>query len=365
MSLFNEYKNKNITFLTRYINSYLNETTDFVDSYFDKEHDGFGLSSKEMHDILVGIDDKEPLTYPDLVSELSNSKELPYQNAGILYDDVEQDVLVPLNKHPLPIRATLAERAWLYYYLKQPEAKLFLSQPEIDTLLKELRFFGIENNYPLNDSTFTVRELNRNAAPKSYSDEEIDRFRTILQAISNHQFIKTNNHARGTDYTEQILLPFRFEYSNQTGSLYVSAYNTEENRSIMLNLKSMYNTELSGCPLNDKEYKPLLEKYNAALDSVYVSKPVTIRITDHHNGFDRAVFTLANFKRVSYREAASENPDGKESIIMQIYYRRFQRTSLINKLLFLGTAVTILDPPDIIQEYVSRVKDALENYNNV
>ena len=133
----------------------------------------------------------------------------------------------------------------------------------------------------------------------------------------------------------------------------------------MLNLKSMSNTELSDSPLDDAKYKPLLEKYNASLDSVYVSKPVTIRITDYHNGFDRTVFTLANFKRISYREAAAENPDGRESIIMQIYYRRFQRSSLINKLLFLGSAITILDPSDIILEYVARVKDALANYGDV
>lgn len=162
MSLFNEYQNKNFTFLTKYINGVISESVE--------------MSEEDLHDLLIG---KEKLTDTDFVEKLSNLQNNPKDNGLIFFND-ENDVLTPICPIPVPVRATKAERAWLYYYIQKPEAALFLESDILSRLKKELEKDGYNNMYPLNDTSFEAREFNSKRTTK-FSMSQKNSFRIILR----------------------------------------------------------------------------------------------------------------------------------------------------------------------------------------
>lgn len=335
MSLFNEYQNKNFTFLTRYI-------IGAIDGNFDAQ-----MTPEKIKGLLVGA---EKLTYEDISEELSNQKDTLEENAVLFCPD-DNGNLLPICNNPLPIRTTMAERAWLYYYLQKPEAKLFLDDETINILNKALSHNAMD--YPLNDNTFVIKEISTEKE-KHYSSYNILNFRTFLKAIHEKRYIITDNKAlNGTIYKDKKLIPFRFEYSRQTHNMCVSVYDPTEERSIKLNLLKVENTRLGEAVDHYEEYE---KKYLDFLNIKYETVPLTIKISDHYNGFDRTTYTFANFKRESFRD-----DDG--NIIMNVYYRKFQSKAIIDKLLFLGSAVTILEPQNIIDTYLNIIKETLKNYS--
>ena len=340
MSLFNEYQNKNFTFLTRYINGIINDSK--------------AMTEEELQTLLIGTN---LLTKEDFTKGLSNQKEKSNENALIFNID-KDDCLIPIINIPIPVRATRAERAWLYYYIQKPEAELFLDKDVIDTLKKSLEVDDYNLVYPLNDSTFETKDFYiKKPFHVTFSLKE--NFNIVFKAINEKRFITTDNHtAKGTVYKDSKMVPFRFEYVKSTGAIYISAYieEAETGRSIKLNINNLSNTRLGDKVEKTEDYELIKKKYLESLNKdLDIIPPVTIKITDHFNGFDRTVFTFANYKRESYR-------DEDHNIIMKIYYRRFQKRDIIEKLLFLGSAVTVLGPDSIIQEYVSILKETLNKY---
>ena len=339
MSLFNEYQNKNFTYLTRYINWILLEND--------------GKTEEDMKEILIG---ENQLTYDDITEELSNSKKDVNENA-LLFTKQKDDSLLPICPIPVPVRATKAERAWLYYYIQKPEAKLFLDDNTLGFLKTALEADKYHEAYPLNDKTYDVREfpiketLHRTMEFKN-------NFSLILKAIKEKKYIYTDNHTfKGEVFANSKLIPFRFEYIKQNGAMHVSAFTVcdedDKCRSIKLNLNNLHRTKIGEKVEN---YDFIYQKYLASRNRGYdIKQPLTIKITDHFNGFDRAVYTFANYMRESYR-------DVEGNIIMKIYYRSFQENELINKLLFLGSALTVIGPDSIKRKYISILKDTLKNY---
>lgn len=338
MSLFNEFQNKNFIYLTKYIN-------DTILGNSEQSHEN-------LHNILVS--DKK-LTEEGFVDKLSNFSKDINENAAIFQiNDKEQ--LISISKVPVPIRATYAERAWLYYYLDKPETKLFLDDEVIYKLKKALEKTDIGHSYPLNDSSYTVRHVQKSEL--KLTSEFIQNFKTILKSIHDKCYIITDNHTKKGDvYQNSKLIPFRIEYIREHGTFHLSAFipdsDSEIGRSIKLNIDNLKATK-QGDQVDD--YEAAYQRYIDSLNRDYdKGNPLVIKVTDYYNGFDRTVFTLANYKRESYR-------DEDDNIIMRVYFRKFQERDLINKLLFLGPAITVLGPADIREKYVKILRDTYKNY---
>ena len=216
---------------------------------------------------------------------------------------------------------------------------------------------GYNAAYPLNDNTFEIRDFNavkelRVSMSVKYT------FDIILRAIHEKKYIITDNKlANGNIITESKVVPFRFEYIRQTGALYVSVYGFDHKdgngRCIKMNIMNLRRTKI-GEKVEDYDscYQKYIDALNKDVDNL---PPLVIKVSDHFNGFDRTVYTFANYKRESYRDE-----DG--NIIMKIHYRRFQKRELIEKLLFLGSAVTVVGPDDIKKVYVENLREVLANY---
>ena len=142
MKLFNKYKNKNFMYLTNYINSCIS-------------NEELALTPEELEYQLLGTSQN---TFEEFIHAVLNQSVFPNHNAGLLYKD-DQNKLQPIREVPIPVRASIAEKAWLYYVLQTSNSDLFLNselkQKLLDALLKDISF----KDYPLQQHYIDIREF--------------------------------------------------------------------------------------------------------------------------------------------------------------------------------------------------------------
>ena len=112
MELFNKYKNKNFAFITNYINSCLND-------------DSLALTEDELREQLSGASQS---SFEEFLLALTNAYDNSESyNADILYR--HDDFMIPLRQIPIPVRASLTEKAWLYYILQNSKSETWAVIP--------------------------------------------------------------------------------------------------------------------------------------------------------------------------------------------------------------------------------------------
>lgn len=340
MSLYNTFKNKNISFLINYINHCIEYPED-------------AITPEELREQLIG---DSGLTYKEVIDELANTSSDHANRANIFYTDADNR-LQPLRDVPIPIRASVPECAWLYYILDDPKVNLFLDKETIVSLKKALENSHQLDDFPLNSDSFTIiRE--QNVESQIYTAENIRNFRIILQAIREHRYITLDNNAlNGNIYTGSKLIPYRFVYSYDIDSLSLSAFPADcdsEIRPIKINLTRISNARICEEIPN---YDIYLKKCVSSQEAKKAPTPLTVKIADIHNGIDRSAYVLSAYERESYR-------DSDNNTIMKIRYYDFQRRGLLKKIISLGPCITILDPPEMISELKDMLKECLKLYSN-
>lgn len=335
MELFNKYKNKDFVCITNYINSCINDANS-------------ALTGSELSAELLGTNQH---TFEEIIIALLNQNEHgldPKQPNANLFINTNNKLL-PIRNNYVPIRPSIAEKAWLLYILNDEKAKLFLDDAVIERLSNELKS---DLSLPDISKCIDIRSF-RKAEMTSFSDEAKDMFRKIVCAIREQKsLVVTNTAFNGQVYENQLVYPYKLEYTPQFNSFSLSAYHVEIKRPIKMNLQNLSNVCI-GEPISN--YSEFIENFEAELAGIRESTPVTIEITDVKNGYDRCSYKFASFDRVCY-----ENENG--NLTMNIYYYRFQKDEIIRYLMFLGPAVRVIGPSSVRDEFMECVKRAYDRY---
>lgn len=337
MELFNKYKNKDFTFMTNYINSCINNPD-------------MAISPEEMTSLLLGNSHN---TFEEIINALLNKNKNGLDpknpNADLLF--VQNKVLQPIRNNYIPIRLSVAEKAWLFYVLQDEKSQLFLEEETVNSLLEVLR---TDLNLPEISKCIDIRNLGMNKSNALYSEENKLCFKKIIQGIQEQrQLIVTNTTFGGIKYENQTILPYKLEFSPQFNSFSLSALLIDAQRPVKMNLMNLSNIEL-GEPIPD--YDSFVSSFEDTLTKTRAAEPITIEIQNDKNGYDRCSYKFASFDRICY-----ENEEGH--LIMNIYYYRFQKDEILRNLMFLGPTVKIIAPEDIKNEYILNLKAAFDKYS--
>lgn len=336
MELFNKYKNKNFTYLTNYINSCLSD-------------EDFALSADELARQLSGTSQS---TFEEFVQAIVNRADSNKNfNATLLYE--KEARLQPIRSVHVPIRATIAEKAWLYYILQSSKSDLFIDSDLKSTITDALSKDMDLSNYPLQTSYVDIREFSEynrlNITP-----ELISRFRLITKAIKEHrQLTVTNNSFSGQTYPNQIVFPYKLEYSSQFDSFSLSCYPLDVKRPVKMNLSNISFVEIGDIITDYDKFRAEFEKQ---LTETKVKYPIQIEILNQNEAYDRCTYLFSSYDTYCYDK-------GNDGLIMNIYYYRFQKDEIIRNILFLGHYVKVISPQDITDEIISTIKASYDNYS--
>lgn len=335
MKLFNKYKNKNFTYLTNYINSCLSD-------------EGFALSADELANQLNGTSQR---TFEEFVQAVINRADSSENfNATLLYENEAR--LLPIRSVHIPIRATIAEKAWLYYVLQSSKSDLFINSDLksiiLDALAKDMNL----SDYPLQTSYIDIREFSEYNRLK-ITPEFISRFRSIVKSIKEHrQLTVTNNSFSGQNYLNQIVYPYKLEYSSQFDSFSLSCYPLDVKRPVKMNLSNISSIEIGDLIA---DYDDFITDFEKQLADTKVKYPIQIEILNQNEAYDRCTYLFSSYDTYCYDK-------GNDRLIMNIYYYRFQKDEIIRNILFLGHYVKVLSPQDITDEIISTIKASYDNY---
>lgn len=335
MELFNKYKNKNFAFMTNYINSCVND-------------DSLSLTEDELRKQLSGASQS---SFEEFLLSLINSYDVDeLYNASLLYS--ANGTMHPLREIPIPIRASIAEKAWLYYVLQNSKADLFLENDTKEKLITALESDIDSARFPIRSEYIDIRMFSPDIH-LDLSDNFFKCFKTIVTAIKNQKSLYvTNNSFTGRVYENQLVFPYKLEYSPQFDSFSLSCYPIDIKRPIKMNLINISNVVL-GEKIND--YDTFLKQFEKELSETKEKKPITIEIKNQADAYDRCTYLFSSFDTYCYDK-------GDDTLIMNIYYYRFQREEIIRNILFLGHYVKIVSPKDITDEVVASIKNAYEQY---
>lgn len=335
MKLFNKYKNKNFTYLTNYINSCLSDTE-------------YALTAEELAKQLSGSSQS---TFEEFVQAIVNhSDPNTNYNASLLLE--EDNKMHPIRAIHIPIRATIAEKAWLYYVLQNSKSDLFIDSDLKDKILDALsKNMGL-NEYPLQASYIDIREFSNDNC-LNITPELITKFRLIVKAIKEHrQLIVTNKSFSGKVYTNQVVNPYKLEYSAQLDSFSLSCYPPDVKRPVKMNLSNLSSVNI-GKKINN--YEEFVAQFEKQLADTKVKQPIQIEILNQNEAYDRCAYLFSSYDTYCYDK-------GNEKLIMNIYYYRFQKDEIVRNILFLGHYVKVISPQNITDEVISLIKDSYNNY---
>lgn len=335
MELFNKYKNKNFTYLTNYINSCLSDTE-------------YTLTAEELANQLSGSSQS---TFEEFIQAIINhSDSNANYNASLLFE--KDSHMQPIRGIHVSIRATIAEKAWFYYVLQNSKSALF-----IDPNLKGKMLDALSQNmnlteYPLQASYVDIRESSNENLLKITPDL-IEKFRLIINAIKEHrQLIVTNNSFSGATYTNQVIYPYKLEYSAQLDSFSLSCYPPDVKRPIKMNLSNLSSVAIGDTIDN---YDDFIIEFKKQLSATKVKQPIQIEILNKNEAYDRCTYLFSSYDTYCYDK-------GNDKLIMNIYYYHFQKDEIVRNILFLGHYVKVISPQNIMDEVISLIKDSYNNY---
>lgn len=335
MELFNKYKNKNFAFITNYINSCAND-------------DSLSLTEDELRKQLSGASQS---SFEEFLLSLINAYDIDESyNASLLYHS--DSTMQPLRQISIPIRTSIAEKAWLYYVLQNSKADLFLDNDTKAKLINALESDIDSVRFPIRSEYIDIRMLSPDIH-LDISDSFSKRFKTIVTAIKDKKSLYiTNNSFSGKVYENQLVYPYKLEYSPQFDSFSLSCYPVDIKRPIKMNLRNITNAVI-GEKIDD--FDAFFKRFEKDLAETKEKKPITIEIKNQADAYDRCTYLFSSFDTYCYDK-------GDDTLIMNIYYYRFQREEIIRNILYLGHYVKILSPKDITDEVIVSIKNAYDHY---
>ena len=163
-----------------------------------------------------------------------------------------------------------------------------------------------------------------------------------------HQLAYANRDSSGQIH-EGICSPCRLEYDAAANCYYLIIWQPDEARAIKMRVARLASVQCLDAPIPASTE----EAFHQFLADRRQS--VTLRIERQNNAVERSFMMFASYdKEASYDEEA-------DTYTIQLYYYDFDRREILQQILSLGAAATVLAPADMREAIIERLKAAWQN----
>lgn len=305
------------------------------------------LSIDELRTQITNYGYEESLLY--LIPKLTSGEwALLEQNGDTFISKLSEDFYVPL---------TNLQKSYIKTILQDIRIQLFFTTEELQQL--QTLFQDVEILWKPEDFYYYDRFSNRD----SYEDITYQKhFRTLVNAIHNHQYVDIHYESRLGHRVHHHYLPCRLEYSikndkfrllgitktNKKNSKNLLHRDLSEHKNVIqqnieiLNLERMQNVTLL------PEYATDIPDINQSIRSTYYKEPVKLLIHTDRNALERTMLQFANYEK----NTTKINDNTYECLI---YYNQKMETELLIEVLSFGPMVEVLGN----DHFLSMIKDRL------
>ncbi len=232
---------------------------------------------------------------------------------------------------------------WLKSLLLDPECDFILSNELRIKLLQELTDVQplIERN---------IINIIREQGDNTFHQDTSDRLRIIWQALrSQKQLSYTYITVSGKEFKD-IAAPCRLEYDCAQHRIRLILWHTRENRAIKLNINRF------------KELQIAAEEYTSAIEKSFTdflaenTTQLVLELRQKNNAVDRCFALFGSY----HKQAIYDEENNIYRLV--IHYYRFDEAEILDYILSLGAAVTVVSPQDIRSKVIQRLKSQYLQY---
>lgn len=260
------------------------------------------------------------------------------------YDGKDADKLKPFYEAPVPSLPSNHERLWLKTMLLDESVAFLLPEDLREKLLKRLA------DTP-DFSLAGVWEKRQTKGDNPSADPLKERLARIWKALREKKKIRYVNIDKSGARHDNTLAPCRLEYDAAMNRFFLIVWDETENRAVKINIHRLETLEITKESVSfDTE-----EKFMGFLSAR--KSEVVFRLVDKENtgAFDRCYSLFSAYDKEAFAEA-------EDVYNIKVYYQDFDRREIIARILSLGSAAIVLEPEDIRDEMVERLKQAWELY---
>lgn len=323
MELFNKYKNITFQLMIEFLNNQIS---------------GQDFPYKNLKELEIALQDKFSVR-EDIAPSENELKELLFIE--------ESDKLVAKIPNPVPIRPTLVELQWLQALQDDPAAASLL-KPTVLAKLKQQ--FPVTSNQP---AYYFWRKFMTDNYQEPFADENFtNNLRTILDALIQKKKIQyVNKLANGKKYAG-IVAPFKLEYSPRNNRFRLIIWHPENKRLIKINVANLATVKLL-------EEKVTSEEFQSAKNFIKAKRadttPLVLQIQEKNNAVERCFHLFSSYDIESHLESPG-------LYVLKVFYYDFDEAEIIDDLLSLGSAITVLEPLHIREKIITTIQEALAKY---
>lgn len=266
---------------------------------------------------------EESLLY--LIPKLTSREwSLLKQNGDTFISKLSGDYYLPL---------TTLQKSYIKSILQDIRIQLFFTPDELQEL--QNLFGDVDVLWHPEDYYYYDRFSNRD----EYENPQYqDNFRTLVNAIQNHQYVDISYKSRRNHRVHHHYLPCRLEYSikNDKFRLLGTLKGDKKERIEILNLDRIQNVS----PMT--QYETNLPDINKSIRESYYKEPVQLRIHTDRNTLERTMLQFANYEK----NTTKINENTYECLI---YYNEKMETELLIEVLSFGPMIEVLGNERFLQ----------------
>lgn len=308
---------------------------------------------------------KQSLTKREFQKRLYDKLEEPDQEKwNSLYEEgsrlfvLEDDIIKPLDDHPVPIRPILLELQWLKYILKEDQINFFLDDDLISKLnlrLKNIEPLIKENNW----EKFNLYEYDN----KPFSDN----IKKLIKAINNNILVDITFNVDFDIKNKTILkklkmFPYKINYNSHTNSFKAILFNIDSNSTapdktiFQIPFENIENLELlEKEPLTNKQIK----HYETSIKEAFQKQKENCLILELNPIKYKKNFIERTFQLFACYDKIACYDSKKDKHFIKLYYYDFEEASILKKILSLGPSIIVLEPENIREKLINIYKKNL------
>lgn len=260
--------------------------------------------------------------------------------------DENGTLMKPFYEAPVPSLPSGDERLWLKTMLLDENVAFLLPEELRQKLLARLA------DTP--DFSLAGAWEKRQAKGDNPAAEPLQgRLALIWKALREKKKLRYVNIDKSGARHEHIFAPCRLEYDAAMNRFYLVVWDETESRAVKINIHRLETLEIT------KEAVPegTEEKFMGFLTARKCEVVFRLFDKDNTHAFDRCYSLFSAYDK----EACAEE---ENVYTIKVYYQDFDRREIVARLLSLGPAAVVLEPEDIREEIIGRLKAAWEIYKN-
>ncbi len=250
----------------------------------------------------------------------------------------------PFYTAQVPSLPSAAERLWLKTMLLDESAAFLLPQDLREKLLARL---ADTEDFSLSD----VWKKRQAKGDDPTAEPLRGRLALIWSALRDRKKLRYVNIDKNGTVHDKTLPPCRLEYDAAMNRYALIVWDEAENRAVKINIHRLKTLEIAKESIPPDTGKKFMDFLTAR------KREVTFRLVDTKNtgAFDRCYSLFSAYDK----DACAEE---ENVYTIKVYYQDFDRREIIARLLSLGAAAIVLDPPDLRAEIIERLQQSWELY---